>query len=166
MSGASKHNEENGIVPGGMVWRMPSHDAAKMNAIAADTRSVKLLSHARPAPFLASESKATPRGFEPLRAEPNGFLVHRLNHSATVSWRFGKCNAAVVGNNIVVFSDNLVPAARSAPAARRPPPAARRSPPVRRPPPSVCLPPAFRCPSACHFTDLRRRRVSHAPGVA
>jgi hypothetical protein len=27
----------------------------------------------------------TPRGFEPLRAEPNGFLVHLLNHSDTVS---------------------------------------------------------------------------------
>ena len=30
-------------------------------------------------------TKATPRGFEPLRAEPNGFLVHHLNHSVTVS---------------------------------------------------------------------------------
>ena len=29
--------------------------------------------------------KATPRGFEPLRAEPNGFLVHHLSHSVTVS---------------------------------------------------------------------------------
>ena len=27
----------------------------------------------------------TPRGFEPLRAEPNGFLVHLLSHSDTVS---------------------------------------------------------------------------------
>ena len=27
----------------------------------------------------------TPRGFEPLRAEPNGFLVHLLNRSDTVS---------------------------------------------------------------------------------
>lgn len=24
-------------------------------------------------------------GFEPARAEPNGFLVHRLNHSATTA---------------------------------------------------------------------------------
>ena len=31
------------------------------------------------------KEKATPVGFEPTRAEPNGFLVHRLNHSATVS---------------------------------------------------------------------------------
>ena len=30
-------------------------------------------------------SKTTPKGFEPLRAEPNGFLVHHLNHSVTVS---------------------------------------------------------------------------------
>ena len=29
---------------------------------------------------------ATAMGFEPLRAEPNGFLVHHLNHSATLSW--------------------------------------------------------------------------------
>ena len=29
--------------------------------------------------------QTTPRGFEPLRAEPNGFLVHLLSHSDTVS---------------------------------------------------------------------------------
>ena len=28
----------------------------------------------------------TARGFEPLRAEPNGFLVHHLSHSVTLSW--------------------------------------------------------------------------------
>ena len=27
----------------------------------------------------------TAKGFEPLRAEPNGFLVHHLNHSVTLS---------------------------------------------------------------------------------
>ena len=32
----------------------------------------------------------TPKGFEPLRAEPNGFLVHLLNHSDTVSWDCGR----------------------------------------------------------------------------
>ena len=31
---------------------------------------------------------ATPTGFEPARAEPNGFQVHRLNHSAIVSNEF------------------------------------------------------------------------------
>ena len=32
--------------------------------------------------------EATARGFEPLRAEPNGFLVHHLNHSVTLSmWK-------------------------------------------------------------------------------
>ena len=31
------------------------------------------------------DGKATARGFEPLRAEPNGFLVHHLNHSVTLS---------------------------------------------------------------------------------
>ena len=29
--------------------------------------------------------KTTPKGFEPSRVEPNGFLVHLLNHSDTVS---------------------------------------------------------------------------------
>ena len=39
----------------------------------------------------ANVSKATPKGFEPLRAEPNGFLVHHLNHSVTVSMEACRC---------------------------------------------------------------------------
>ena len=35
-----------------------------------------------------SEPQTTARGFEPLRAEPNGFLVHHLNHSVTLSMSF------------------------------------------------------------------------------
>ena len=31
------------------------------------------------------DTKPTPRGFEPLRAEPTGFQVQHLNHSVTVS---------------------------------------------------------------------------------
>ena len=34
------------------------------------------------------QQMATARGFEPLRAEPNGFLVHHLNHSVTLSMSF------------------------------------------------------------------------------
>ena len=34
---------------------------------------------------LSNAAAATARGFEPLRAEPNGFLVHHLNHSVTLS---------------------------------------------------------------------------------
>ena len=37
----------------------------------------------------ADNDASTPRGFEPLRAEPNGFLVHLLSHSDTVSMRRG-----------------------------------------------------------------------------
>ena len=33
----------------------------------------------------ASTKRPTARGFEPLRAEPNGFLVHLLGHSDTLS---------------------------------------------------------------------------------
>ena len=32
--------------------------------------------------------EATARGFESLRAEPNGFLVHHLGHSVTLSLEF------------------------------------------------------------------------------
>ena len=31
------------------------------------------------------QARSTARGFEPLRAEPNGFLVHHLSHSVTLS---------------------------------------------------------------------------------
>ena len=34
--------------------------------------------------------KSTARGFEPLRAEPNGFLVHHLSHSVTLSHPIGQ----------------------------------------------------------------------------
>ena len=34
---------------------------------------------------MMKHTKTTARGFEPLRAEPNGFLVHHLNHSVTLS---------------------------------------------------------------------------------
>ena len=44
-----------------------------------------------PLPLLAAPPgelwKATARGFEPLRAEPNGFQVHLFNRSDTVSTR-------------------------------------------------------------------------------
>ena len=36
-------------------------------------------------PLLLSTLQSTPRGFEPLRAEPNGFRVHLLSRSDTVS---------------------------------------------------------------------------------
>ena len=39
-------------------------------------------------PRILQRSKTTARGFEPLRAEPNGFLVHHLGHSVTVSMEF------------------------------------------------------------------------------
>ena len=37
------------------------------------------------APEVKTGHDPTARGFEPLRAEPNGFLVHHLNHSVTLS---------------------------------------------------------------------------------
>ena len=37
-------------------------------------------------PHKSAPCTSTPKGFEPLRAEPNGFLVHLLSHSDTLSW--------------------------------------------------------------------------------
>ena len=37
------------------------------------------------APEVMTGHDPTARGFEPLRAEPNGFLVHHLTHSVTLS---------------------------------------------------------------------------------
>ena len=39
-----------------------------------------------------TKAHTTPRGFEPLRAEPIGFLVQLLNHSDTVSVNFIRCD--------------------------------------------------------------------------
>ena len=35
--------------------------------------------------FVALKKHAQSAGFEPARGDPNGFLVHRLNHSATTA---------------------------------------------------------------------------------
>ena len=40
----------------------------------------------------AYAARPTARGFEPLRAEPNGFLVHHLNHSVTLSCCVARTN--------------------------------------------------------------------------
>ncbi len=49
-----------------------------------------LASHALRIAAAVSGVKATPRGFEPLRAEPNGFRAHLLNRSDTVSLRLAR----------------------------------------------------------------------------
>ena len=43
---------------------------------------------------LIDKSNPQSAGFEPARAEPNGFLVHRLNHSATTA-------CYILGNNLL-----------------------------------------------------------------
>jgi hypothetical protein len=49
--------------------------------------------------------QATARGFEPLRAEPNGFLVHHLNHSVTLSAR--TCTKQVIYNQMKYCARNI-----------------------------------------------------------
>jgi hypothetical protein len=43
------------------------------------------------------EPNTTPTGFEPARVEPNGFQVHRLNHSAIVSSQLYYYTIVLVG---------------------------------------------------------------------
>ena len=72
-------------------------------------RLLRMAQIARPAPTealpLARETmrKTTPKGFEPSRAEPNGFLVHLLNHSDTVS--LAKCKKLIIHSGINVRDD-------------------------------------------------------------
>jgi hypothetical protein len=48
-------------------------------------------------------TQTTARGFEPLRVEPNAFLVHQLNHSVTLSCRIRLCL------NLAMREANTVP---------------------------------------------------------
>jgi hypothetical protein len=54
-------------------------------------------------------TQTTPRGFEPLRAEPNGFRVHLLNRSDTVSWQQSRgmrtkpCETSIAHNSATVI---------------------------------------------------------------
>jgi len=68
---------------------------------------------------------ATPRGFEPLQAEPNGFRVHLLSHSDTVSvmcvvghclWPLcmGRGGVAAWGSVAVVVSETDIAPSRRA----------------------------------------------------
>ena len=49
-----------------------------------------------------SSVKTTARGFEPLRAEPNGFRVHHLNHSVTLSCLLWVPCVLLQTNNMIV----------------------------------------------------------------
>ena len=50
-----------------------------------DVRANQIGARQRPCAGTGRCRDSTPRGFEPLRAEPNGFQVHLLSHSDTVS---------------------------------------------------------------------------------
>ena len=48
---------------------------------------------------MLGKEKSDSEGFDTLRAEPNGFLVHHLNHSVTLSMSFlmlGMCDGVVL----------------------------------------------------------------------
>ena len=54
-------------------------------------------------------TQATPRGFEPLRAEPNGFRVHLLHCSGAMSWQQShgmhakRCKTHIARNSATVI---------------------------------------------------------------
>ena len=64
-----------------------------------EQRSVKLSLKTKKKQALTK--KATPAGFEPARAEPNGLAGHRLNHSAKVS-------STEPRKNVVSFCNSFV----------------------------------------------------------
>ena len=53
------------------------------------------------------QATPTARGFEPLRAEPHGFLVHHLNHSVTLSCLASHVPTHVGGFLMSRFSSHL-----------------------------------------------------------
>jgi hypothetical protein len=56
---------------------------------------VRLRSYNWQAGVLSAKKKATPRGFEPLRAEPNGFRVHPLSRMDSMSCDAALCNVQI-----------------------------------------------------------------------
>ena len=59
-----------------------SHDAYNEES---PNEKVPEVSECYPKKQSTAERLTQPAGFEPARAEPNGFRVHRLNHSATTA---------------------------------------------------------------------------------
>ena len=55
------------------------------------------------------EKRSQSAGFEPARAEPNGFLVHRLNHSATTAMTSYVLKIGFISRNACfkLFRDNF-----------------------------------------------------------
>ncbi len=69
----------------------------------------------------AQAAKTTARGFEPLRAEPNGFLVHHLNHSVTLSCRATRRTEARNAPSALLEQSHGTHSARSVAASYKPP---------------------------------------------
>ena len=81
MSRSAKSPEQGAPAMGVLIAK----DVLLMRSVLRLLAAVRL-----PLPLLAVPPgglcKATARGFEPLRAEPNGFRVHLLSRSDTLSW--------------------------------------------------------------------------------
>ena len=60
----------------------------------------------------AEKSFSSPIGFEPMRGNPNGFQVHRLNHSATTTYNFITENYLSVSIEDFVTSEKMYVADR------------------------------------------------------
>ena len=62
-------------------------------------------------------TEATPRGFKPLRAEPNGFRVHLLNRSDTVSLVWARAARCTLGPGLRARRPSQLRLQRAHPAA-------------------------------------------------
>ena len=73
------------------IRRLPKRNATERETAAADGFAGRVPHICLKRAVGHGSRKATARGFEPLRAEHNGFLVHHLNHSVTLSARCFEC---------------------------------------------------------------------------
>ena len=80
--GSHQGNGKNGLVVRSVA--SSRHRLWPWRPTAAAARSMVAAQH-RCQPTAGAPCVSTPRGFEPLRAEPNGFRVHPLGRSGTVS---------------------------------------------------------------------------------
>ena len=80
-----------------------------MNKRLSNKKSCSKTTLVLPAGFVFGVPKhAQSAGFEPARAEPNGFLVHRLNHSATTA-SYRKWSAEILAAEGATYAFTVLP---------------------------------------------------------
>ena len=101
---ASQHLSRSSLRRQGQetCWLRASHDdnSGEGGEGGGGARSCMSAHRSPPESDIIAQAQATARGFEPLRAEPNGFRVHHLNHSVTLSCQ--RCVQSCINKNYSV----------------------------------------------------------------